>query len=272
MDQRLRVDDDVDPLVGDGEEVVGLDRLEALVHQRRRVDRDPSAHPPGRVRERVGDADPGEVVAAAEGAAGGGQHQPLDRPRRLAVDQLEEGRVLGVDRQQARPGRLGQRHHQLAAEDQALLVGEGDVDPLAQRDDRRAQAGGADDRVEDEVGLGGERSARARPPRRPGPARSRRRGRARPRRRRPGRSTGTPCSRACSTVSSQPLPAARPTACSSGERPITSSACVPIDPVEPSMRTFFMPERGYGGGHLNRESARTIPQGGLRTRRCRRAP
>ena len=57
VDQRLRVDDDVDPLVGHGEEVMRLDRLEALVHQRRRVDRDPAAHLPGRVGERVLDAD-----------------------------------------------------------------------------------------------------------------------------------------------------------------------------------------------------------------------
>ncbi len=54
VDQRLRVDDDLDPLVGDAEEVVRLDHLEALVHQRRRVDRDPAAHLPGRVGERVG--------------------------------------------------------------------------------------------------------------------------------------------------------------------------------------------------------------------------
>ncbi len=34
VDDRLRVDDHVDPLVGDREEVVGLDDLEPLVHER----------------------------------------------------------------------------------------------------------------------------------------------------------------------------------------------------------------------------------------------
>ena len=53
VDQRLRVDDDVDPLVRHPEQMVGLDQLEALVHQRRRVDRDLAAHLPGRMRERL---------------------------------------------------------------------------------------------------------------------------------------------------------------------------------------------------------------------------
>ncbi len=97
---------------------------------------------------------PDEVGAAAEGAAGGGQHEALDRARLLGADQLEERRVLGVDRQQPRPRRLGQRRGQLAADHEALLVGERDVDPLAERDDRRPQAGRADDPVEDEVGAG----------------------------------------------------------------------------------------------------------------------
>ena len=53
VDDRLRVHDDVDPLVRRAEQPVRLDHLEALVHQRRRVDRDLAAHRPGRVRERL---------------------------------------------------------------------------------------------------------------------------------------------------------------------------------------------------------------------------
>src|ERR1700709_282642 len=45
-------------------------------------------------------------------------------------------------------------HPQLAAEHQPLLVGERDVDPGRQRGDGRAEAGGADDPVQHEVGLG----------------------------------------------------------------------------------------------------------------------
>ena len=44
--------------------------------------------------------------------------------------------------------------HELAADDERLLVGERDVDALGERDDRRAEAGRADDRVEHEVGVG----------------------------------------------------------------------------------------------------------------------
>ena len=60
-------------------------------------------------------------------------------PGRLAAQQLEERRVLGVDRDHARAGRLGELHHELAADDEALLVGERQVDALAERRDRRAR-------------------------------------------------------------------------------------------------------------------------------------
>ena len=53
--QRLRVHDHVDALVRRAEQVMGLHQLEALVHQRRRVDRDLAAHRPRRVRERLRD-------------------------------------------------------------------------------------------------------------------------------------------------------------------------------------------------------------------------
>ena len=46
----------------------------------------------------------------------------------------------------------------------------------------------------------------------------------------------TPCRRACSSRSSQLEAAARPTSSRSSQRSITSSACVPIEPVEPTMR------------------------------------
>ena len=50
-------------------------------------------------------------------------------------------------------GGLGERGHELPADDQRLLVGERDVHALGERDDRRAEAGGADDAVEHEIGL-----------------------------------------------------------------------------------------------------------------------
>ncbi len=46
VDQRLRVDDDVDPVVGQVEEQVRLDQLQPLVDQRRGVDGDHRSHAP----------------------------------------------------------------------------------------------------------------------------------------------------------------------------------------------------------------------------------
>ena len=183
--------------------------------------------------------DPGEVGAAAKRPAGGGQDEPLDRARALAAQQLEDRRVLGVDRQDPRLGRLGERRDELAADDEALLVGEREVDALAERDDRRPEAGDADDRVEDEV-RARSRSISSRTPSSPartsGPAELGRR---------PAAASGsesataaTPVSRACAR---EPLPVAcRPRARRPRARPscaITSSACSPIEPVEPRMRT-----------------------------------
>ena len=45
-------------------------------------------------------------------------------------------------------------HDELAADDERLLVGQREVDPLAERRDGRPEAGRADERVEDEVGAG----------------------------------------------------------------------------------------------------------------------
>ena len=111
VDQRLRVHDHVDALVRRAEQVVGLHHLQALVHQRRRVDRDLAAHRPGRVRERLLDGHVRELLARApaEGAAAGGDRQPLDGSRRLAGDQLVQRRVLGVDGHDPRARRFGQR-------------------------------------------------------------------------------------------------------------------------------------------------------------------
>ena len=53
VDDRLRVDHNVDLGVRNPEEVVGLDQLQALVDQRRRVDRNLAAHLPGGMRKRL---------------------------------------------------------------------------------------------------------------------------------------------------------------------------------------------------------------------------
>ena len=75
-------------------------------------------------------------------------------PAGSPVEQVVQRGVLGVDRQQPGAGGLRERADQLAAHHERLLVGQRDVDPLAERDDGRPEAGGADDRVDDEVGVG----------------------------------------------------------------------------------------------------------------------
>ena len=155
VDDRLRVHHHADALVGHAEEVMGLDQLEPLVHQRRRVDGDLAAHLPGRVGERLLAGHPLELLRApaAEGPAAGREDEALDAPGALGADQLVEGRMLGVDRNHPRARGFGQRGDELTADHEALLVGEGQVDPLAEGRDRRPESGRPDERVEDEVAV-----------------------------------------------------------------------------------------------------------------------
>ena len=71
---------------------------------------------------------PSRSVRPRNGPPDAVSDQPVDGARRLAAQELEQGRVLGVDRDQPRAARLGERRDQLAADDQALLVGEREVD------------------------------------------------------------------------------------------------------------------------------------------------
>ncbi len=58
------------------------------------------------------------------------------------------------DGDQLRAGGLRKRADELAADDQRLLVGEREVDALAERRHRRPETGGADERVEHELRAG----------------------------------------------------------------------------------------------------------------------
>ena len=59
---RLRVDDDLDAVVADAEQLVGLDDLEALVHERRGVHGDLRSHAPGRMGQGLVDRDRGQLA------------------------------------------------------------------------------------------------------------------------------------------------------------------------------------------------------------------
>ena len=94
----LRVHDDVDLSYGTmSNSRCRLDQLQALVDQGGRVDGDQRAHRPGRVGHRLLDGDVGQLgaLAAAERAAGGGEHQPGDlapRGRRAGTGRWRSAR------------------------------------------------------------------------------------------------------------------------------------------------------------------------------------
>ncbi len=154
--QRLRVHDHVDPLVGRAEQVVGLHHLQALVHEGGGVDRDLPSHRPGGMGEGLLHRHLLQLLPSpsAEGPPARGDGQPPHGPRRLPRDQLVKGGVLGVHRHYPRPGRLRQGGHQLPADHQGLLVGQGQVDALTERGDGRSQPRRAHQGVQHEVGFG----------------------------------------------------------------------------------------------------------------------
>ena len=94
----------VDPLVGHAEQVVGLHQLEPLVHQRGGVDRDLAPHRPRGVGQRLLDGHVLELRAgaAAEGAAAGGDRQPLRPPPGAGRRSAGAGRCA-----RSPPGRSG---------------------------------------------------------------------------------------------------------------------------------------------------------------------
>ena len=149
-----RMHDHLDPVDRDVEEPVGLDQLEALVRERRRVDRDLRPHAPGRVRERLLRRDALELGprAAAERAPRGRQDEPDDAVRRSTREALVERRVLAVDRDDRSAPPLPRAHRQLARGDEALLVRERERDAVLERPERRADARKADDGVEHHIG------------------------------------------------------------------------------------------------------------------------
>src|SRR5207248_2232268 len=76
VDDRLRVNHDLDVVIVNAEQLVGLDDLETLVHESGRVDGVLRPHVPGRVGQRLLDGDVGQVLdsPAAERPPAGGEH------------------------------------------------------------------------------------------------------------------------------------------------------------------------------------------------------
>ena len=99
--------------------------------------------------------------AAPERPPGGGQDRPpRTRSRRHALHELEQGRVLGVNRHQRGAGARPRGRDEVAAGHQALLVGQRHGNAALERRQRRPQARRAHQGVQHEVGLRRRRSGR----------------------------------------------------------------------------------------------------------------
>ena len=155
VDDRRRLQHDLDSLVGDVEEEVRLDQLEPLVGERRGVDGDLRPHPPGRMCERLLGRDIAELVArqTAERTARAGEHEARHLCGGGVRKTLVQRRVLRVDREDPAAAALLRCARELTGGDEALLVGERKVDSRLERPERRVHAGEADDGVEDDVRL-----------------------------------------------------------------------------------------------------------------------
>ena len=132
MDDRLRVDHHVDPVVVDPEQLVRLDHLEALVHQGRRVDGDLLAHGPGGMVQRRLHGHGRQFVCrtTAERPTGSRQDDVGDPFIHVVGSQaLVDGAVLAVDRQQFGPRGGPDPLDHRACGDQGLLVGQAQALP-----------------------------------------------------------------------------------------------------------------------------------------------
>ena len=171
MDGALRLHDDADAVVGHVEQVVRLDDLEALVHERGRIDRDLRPHVPRGMGERLRGRDFAQLVARApaERPARSRHPQPLDLAMLFPDQALVNRPVFRIDRHEGtgRPVRRSQtrrtpafvdggcqRHDELAAHDERLLVRERKHLARAKRLVARSQPRRAHERVHDDVDLG----------------------------------------------------------------------------------------------------------------------
>ena len=124
MDERLRVEENLDRGGIDAEEKMRFEDLEALVHHRRGINRDLRTHLPRRVAQRVFDRDLVESLQRprAERAPGTGEDQPAHSPRMAGPESLVYRAVLRVDRNDLRAALAGGARHQLSRDDHRLLV------------------------------------------------------------------------------------------------------------------------------------------------------
>ena len=154
MQHALTVYDDLDLIGRKVKEPARLDEFESLVHQRGGVDRDLVAHAPVRVIERLLDGDLFQIgfCLAEERPSGGGEDDLLDLAALVALQALEDRRMLAVDRVD-RERTLGcGLHDERTARDERFLVCERDRLIRFDRGQRRQQTDHADDGIEQKLG------------------------------------------------------------------------------------------------------------------------
>ena len=227
------------------EQVMRLDQLEPLVHQRRRIDRDLRAHRPFGMRDRLlRRRRPQLLRRRGAGTARRWQSGSVLRHLRVLLPQGTGISHYVRCRPAAASARCPSRRidHQLTGGDQRFLVGERDRLPGLDRGHHRQQAGAADDRRDHQVRIArrglGQGVAR---PRRPGSCcrQAARAARAdAPRRRSTARRA--PVVRAASASALALVCAVSATTSKrSGERPTRSSVDWPTDPVAPRIEMRF---------------------------------
>ena len=148
---RLRMHHHINSIQVHAVQQVRLEQFQTLVHQRRGVGRDHSAHVPGRVCQSLIRSDIAHLFAAepAEGSAACGENEPIDLRRGATAKALRQRGVFGVDGNNLiwTCGFGDQR----AADHKRLLVGQGKDSPSPQCGQRCSKPGGAGDPIEDDV-------------------------------------------------------------------------------------------------------------------------
>jgi hypothetical protein len=156
VDDALRMNHRGALLRAESEQPLGLDQLEAFVGERRGVDRYLWPHRPVRMLQGIRRLDLGEPVGrpVAKRAAAGGQDNPADAGGRVALEALEDGVVLAVDREEFGAAFLCRGHHELAGEHENFLGRQGEVLAHGECGERGLESRGADDGHQHDIRLG----------------------------------------------------------------------------------------------------------------------
>jgi len=147
VDDRLGVHHHLELVRLHGEQVIGLDELEPLVHHGCRIDGDFPPHGPVGMAKRLLRRGVPQLLEAprAEGPPRCREHDALDGGGISAGDRLEGARVLRIHRHQLGTGLAYGLHEDRARRYQALLVGKRHAAALHHRRHGRSKAGGAAD-------------------------------------------------------------------------------------------------------------------------------